>query len=252
MPSWRDYQSTPDANSAASPVGAAEGNYRGNVVNDTFRYMMAVIRGLGDTTLKIATGEGSAFTAESTAGSMALQNANAVVITGGSISGVTLGSIPVGAIVPFSGTTPATTLTEAATLVTSGWAICDGRTVSGRTTPDLRGTFIRGWTNTITPGVTGGIASATTSSDGSHSHTGTTSTDGSHNHNGSTTGAVSANFGGTFTKTAPGATFDQHTHPIASDGGHTHTMTTNSASAHTHSVATLPPYYAVVYLQRVA
>jgi hypothetical protein len=180
------------------------------------------------TTLKIAAGEGTAFTSESVAGTMALQDADAVVITGGSISGVTVGSIPVGAIIPFSGTSPSTTLTEAAALESSGWAICDGRTVSGRTTPDLRGTFVRGWASDITPAATGGAASVTTSSGGAHDH------------NGSTTGALYSAIGNSFVKAVSGGTFDQHTHPIPADAGHSHT------------VATVPPWYAVVYLQRVA
>lgn len=43
------------------------------------------------------------------------------------------GTIPVGGIIMWSGTT-----------VPTGWALCDGRVVNGSTTPDLRGRFIIG------------------------------------------------------------------------------------------------------------
>jgi hypothetical protein len=47
-PLYSDYQPVADDNQAAAPIGAPEGNYRGEWVNDTFRHMMAVIRKLGD------------------------------------------------------------------------------------------------------------------------------------------------------------------------------------------------------------
>jgi microcystin-dependent protein len=54
------------------------------------------------------------------------------------------GTIPVGGIIMWSGTA-----------IPSGWALCDGKTVNGRTTPNLTGRFIVGGTvNTI--GITGG------------------------------------------------------------------------------------------------
>ena len=75
------------------------------------------------------------------------------------------------------------------TNVPSGWAICDGRTLLGYLTPDLRGRFVlgsgqgSGLTNRI-PGQTGGLESVTlnTNQIPSHNHTGTTNIDGTHNH----------------------------------------------------------------------
>ncbi|HET9273621.1 MAG TPA: hypothetical protein VFO09_05080, partial [Methyloceanibacter sp.] len=53
MPVYTDYEPIADDNQAAPPVGAPEGGYKGSVVNDTFRYMMAVIRNLGDGVLHL-------------------------------------------------------------------------------------------------------------------------------------------------------------------------------------------------------
>jgi microcystin-dependent protein len=66
--------------------------------------------------------------------------------------------------------------------VPSGWALCDGRTVGGITTPDLRGRFIVGAGGTVSNpapagnydvGATGGTASVTltTAQMPAHSHT---------------------------------------------------------------------------------
>ena len=64
---------------------------------------------------------------------------NGITVTGGlnaqgqGISG--FGTIPVGGIIMWSGPTPE---------IPDGWAICDGRIVNGRATPNLAGKFIRG------------------------------------------------------------------------------------------------------------
>ena len=58
------------------------------------------------------------------------------------------GTIPVGGIIMWSGTT-----------VPAGWALCNGQTVNGRVTPDLRGRFITGAGSGIThAGATGTAA----------------------------------------------------------------------------------------------
>ena len=59
------------------------------------------------------------------------------------------GTIPLGGIIMWSGST-----------VPNGWALCDGRVVNGRTTPDLRGRFIVG-VNTTNITVPSGQSSPT-------------------------------------------------------------------------------------------
>lgn len=149
MTTWRDYNAEPDQNTSPPPVGAPEGNYRGDVVNNTFREVMSVVRDLGDTTLKIDEEDGS-FTSESVARSMALQSKTAVNITGGAITN-TKGVVPIRGVIFYSGSESQITALEA-----DGWARCDGRTRDGITTPDLRGRFIRAFSGSLNVGDTGG------------------------------------------------------------------------------------------------
>ncbi|MBM3880724.1 MAG: hypothetical protein FJ387_13580 [Verrucomicrobia bacterium] len=64
---------------------------------------------------------------------MTIDEAGVSVPSPGTISG--FGTVPLGGIIMWSGS---------ASAVPSGWALCDGRTDSGRTTPDLRNRFIVG------------------------------------------------------------------------------------------------------------
>lgn len=80
------------------------------------------------------------------------------VSTNGTISApefVGAGIIPVGGIIIWSGTL------QAASNLGPSWTLCDGSTVNGITTPDLRGRFIIGSNSTnYNPGNTGGSADA--------------------------------------------------------------------------------------------
>ena len=258
MPSWRDYQPGPDDNTAAAPLGAAEGNYRGNVVNDTFRYMMSVIRLLGDQTPKLPPGSDPFATING----MAYQNPANVAITGGSIAGVG-GITRMRGVIAYGGS-----VAQAAALEPE-WALCDGRTVNGITTPNLRGRFVRGWSDDLAVGSTAGsTGDVTSSSAGAHTHTGSTGAHAltvnempAHSHlegsaSDDTTGATTAtqndpvdeiNRAGSLgnqddswrwetEETGGGAA---HSHSISSDGAHTHTVTVPP-----------PPYYELVYIMR--
>ena len=57
------------------------------------------------------------------------------------------GTIPVGGIILWSGTVGN---------IPSGWALCNGSTVNGQLTPDLRSRFVVGAGSTYSPGNTGG------------------------------------------------------------------------------------------------
>lgn len=245
MPTWREYNATPGDNSSPPPVGAPEGGFLGKFVNDCLRYMAAVIRDLGNTTLKLPnnpTASGFSEGAESRAGTMALQQAASVQITGGIITN-TAGVLPIRSIIMFGGT-----LQQATDQAQYGFAICDGRTQNNITTPDLRDRFVRGASSGAGAGATGGGSSTTTSSSGAHTHTVTVAAGGDHDHGGFTGQANASGSGGT--GLASGGTVHRHT--IAASGTHTHTATTASDGAHTHTVNPLPAYYAVIYLMRVA
>jgi microcystin-dependent protein len=160
------------------------------------------------------------------------------------------GTVPVGGIIMWSGST---------TAVPDGWALCNGQTINGITTPNLSGRFIvgvgtatgtgAGPTN-YTSGATGGEETHTlaVSEMPAHSHGGTTSTDGNHTHDYSRPnggeGYVAAfnssdevfkwNQFGTYTSTTSG----NHAHTISSDGG---------GAAHENR----PPYFALAYIIRI-
>ena len=73
--------------------------------------------------------------------------ASSVAVAGSIVSGY--GTIPLGGIIPWSGAT---------TAVPDGWALCNGQTVNGRKTPDLRDRFVVGAGGEYLPDATGGEA----------------------------------------------------------------------------------------------
>jgi hypothetical protein len=136
--------------------------------------------------------------------------------------------------------------------IPTGWQLCDG--TNG--TPDLRDKFIVAAGPVRTAGSTGGAASVTSSGGGGHDHGGVTQqtalTVGQlppHNHQtewtqygeGGGTGrpfVVADGFGANLSGTELSGSGEGHSHPITAAGNHTHT------------VATLPPYYALAFIAR--
>ena len=118
---------------------------------------------------------------------------------------------PIGGIIMWSGSTNA---------IPAKWALCDGNTINGVTTPDLRDRFIIGAGQNYNVGSTGGSKDAVVIT---HQHTGTTGTESqSHTHSGTT-----------------GTESQSHTHSGTTGNnsvGHTHSGTTGTQSAnHGHS-----------------
>ena len=118
---------------------------------------------------------------------------------------------PIGGIIMWSGSINS---------IPTKWALCDGSTVNGIITPDLRNRFIIGAGENYTVASSGGSKDAILVS---HQHTGTTGTESqSHTHSG-TTGSESQSH------THSGTTGDNSV-------GHTHSGTTGTESAnHSHS-----------------
>lgn len=180
------------------------------------------------------------------------------------------GKIPVGGIILWSG---------AVSTVPDGWALCDG----DNGTPDLRDRFVIG-AGSRNPGDTGGAESVTSSAVADHAHgVGTLANDAvtdhshtagtfaadavaGHSHTFTTSTASGTQAIGTGTASATGA----HSHSGTTDpaGGHGHTISGNSAAAgghshaisgstangggHSHDVATMPPWYALAFIMRIA
>jgi microcystin-dependent protein len=80
-------------------------------------------------------------------GSMTVANLSATSVSG-------YGTVPLGGIILWSG---------AENAVPAGWALCNGQSSNGRTTPDLRGRFVIGASSGRGVGTTGGAESVTLS-----------------------------------------------------------------------------------------
>ena len=170
-------------------------------------------------------------------------NASGTVTASGGFTGA--GTVPVGTIVMWSGTS-----------IPTGWAICDG----SQGTPDLRGRFV------LASGTGSGLTARTLNQSGgeqshtlslaempSHSHSGSggTSSDGGHSHgynsgHGSQAGIKSGdwNQGEIGYGDVPNTTSWQ--------SGHTHSFSfylSTSGSSSAYNI--MPPYYVLAFIMRV-
>lgn len=132
-----------------------------------------------------------------------------------------------------------------------GWALCNG----SNGTPDLRNRFVVGAGQTYSVNATGGATSVATSGGGSHNHGGstgshqlTTAEMPSHFHSMGTLFVREIGSGGTITGVGNFASGADNTQAAGGDAAHAHTISTQGD--HTHTVATLPPYYALCYIMR--
>ena len=165
-------------------------------------------------------------------------------------------NVPVGGILAFSGTFggdgnrfPIPLGEDAPDM---HWCLCDGTTTNGLPVPDLRGRMIRGASDSVPAGSTGG------SEKHSHSLTGTV---------GDTTlsveqiaGHTHASYGSRYGQNAssPGSQFASDSGD-RSNGGTQYTKATGGSLPHTHDLTgesgealSLPPYYALSFIMRCA
>jgi microcystin-dependent protein len=187
------------------------------------------------------------------AGSAEFDSMNVANLTATSVSGN--GTVPLGGIIMWSGTTPPT-----------GWAICDGGNYSGRQTPDLRGRFVVGagqgpGLSNRTLGIGGGSETVTLAVGQlpAHNHVvkGETSESGDHTHtlprvayddgNGCCMGdGLQGLWGDSGTRTWNAL------NASAGAGNHRHSFTTTSDSTGSGSpVDKMPPFYALAFIMRV-
>ena len=197
-------------------------------------------------------------------GTVAATTVSATTVSGTAVSGTTItatggfvgpGTVPVGTIVMWSGAT-----------VPTGWALCNGQSVSGQQTPDLRGRFVLGSGSgtsltSRTLGQTGGEENhtLTASEMPSHSHsvdppsTATTS-NGDHTHGyksgwNSTAGIRSGDFGAgeigyiAMDNTTTGS--GNHSHAV--DIAAFNSATSGGGVAHNN----MSPYYVLAFIMRV-
>ena len=158
-------------------------------------------------------------------------------------------NVPVGGIIAFSGTFGGAgsrfpVPPDGAEPDTS-WCLCDGTTTNGLPVPDLRGRMIMGASDAYAAGSTGGSATHAHGLSGTVGAT-TLSVDQmpSHTHNYEYTHSSRPN------DNAPGKYTGNISAPSSATGGsqpHTHSLSGASGQA-----SSLPPYYALAYIMRVA
>ena len=135
--------------------------------------------------------------------------------------------------------------------VPQGWALCNGQTVNGHKTPDLRNRFVVSTGNKYNLNATGGSANAVVVS---HNHS--MNHGGNHNHqtidgnvwagrrfgkgNGDLSGGGGANFGT--------AHSNNQIFKTTSNGNHNHHINHSGESGTNKN---LPPYYALTYIMKV-
>ena len=242
-PSYLDYEEDPDLNGVGQPSKTrfAEG-WKGYLVNDAMRWLAAAFRRLGDRTL-FAPGTADA-PAGQLAGSMAMQNVDAVAITGGSISA--FGIPPIGSVQQLIMSWANFTLVYDSLIEPFGWVYCDGRTVTiptsgaSYTAPNLLGRYFMALDNPDLVGTGGGLLgsiSKTTEPGGDHNHGGVTGETAlsvaqlpPHSHPYTrTTGSAGTSGGGGLGNGATASTGDAgsgqgHLHSIGLSGAHTHVV----------------------------
>ncbi len=147
------------------------------------------------------------------------------------------GTIPIGGIIMWSGTT---------SNIPSGWALCNGQTVNSHVTPDLRGRFIVGAGGSYSPGNTGGAATVmlTINEMPAHNH--------GINDPGHTHGFWTASNYVNDLETDPSTNTDhvrQNTGNFNTTSSATGITIQNTGGGQSHE--NRPPFYALAYIMRV-
>lgn len=175
-----------------------------------------------------------------------------------SVASAEAGNVPIGGVLPFTGTFGGTgnrfpiPLNGSAPL--TNWCLCDGTTTNGLPVPDLRGRMILGASSTYAAGSKGGSATHTHSLSGTVGATTLTVNQVAiHAHQLSTDNFFQESSTGAYGVRPPvsGGSFN---HPwddaVSNTGGsksHTHSLAGSSGSANS-----LPPYYALALIMRCA
>lgn len=143
--------------------------------------------------------------------------------------------------------------------IQSGWQLCNGvgTTSNGIRVPDLRNRMVIGSGSSYSTGNTGGSTSAATSTNGNHSHSMSVNNTTlsvaqipSHNHqmrhsylNPGTSGPRMAD-NNSNSNVVPSGSMDNTGGSLS----HNHSVSSGSAGNHSHTVSTMPPYYALAFI----
>ena len=166
-------------------------------------------------------------------------------------SGNDAGAVPIGGILPFSGTFGGTGNRFPIPLGSSepllSFCLCDGTTTNGLPVPDLRGLFIRGASDAHPAGSTGGSETHLHGLSGTVGETTLTEAQlASHKHLANLLVPVSGQ-GLQGTTSAQTGNASTYTEPAGGSQSHTHALDGTSGAADS-----LPPYYALALIMRIA
>lgn len=166
-------------------------------------------------------------------------------------SGNDAGAVPIGGILPFSGTFGGTGNRFPIPLGSSepllSFCLCDGTTTNGLPVPDLRGRMIRGASDAHPAGSTGGSETHLHGLSGTVGETTLTEAQlASHKHLANLLVPVSGQ-GLQGTTSAQTGNASTYTEPAGGSQSHTHALDGTSGAADS-----LPPYYALALIMRIA
>ena len=174
-------------------------------------------------------------------------NLTAATVTATSFAG--FGTIPLGGIIMWSGAT---------TAIPSGWALCNGATVSGKLTPNLQDKFIVGAGSSYAVATSGGATTATLTASmiPDHKHQfkdtvwGEMNIGGGSNNQGPEGLGTGYDAGNSFVGSKSGFDQDNNLSWVYRTTFYARSVTTSPTSAN-DPVPTVPPYYALAYIMRV-
>lgn len=165
-------------------------------------------------------------------------------------SGNDAGAVPIGGILPFTGTFGGTGNRFPIPLGSSepllSFCLCDGTTTNGLPVPDLRGRMIRGASDSVPAGSTGGSETHAHGLSGTVGSTTLTVEQLANHAHSYSRGETNRAYTGGVAVPLDRLVTDQ-TGGTGSSQSHTHTLSGPSGKA-----STLPPYYALAYIMRTA
>ena len=211
-----------------------------------------LIQASGGVGINSAPASGAALTVsgEVNATSAKFGSMNVAKLSATEVSG--FGTVPLGGIIIWSG---------AENAVPAGWALCNGQTSNGRTTPNLQGRFVIGPSSGRGVGVTGGAESVTLTvgqlPPHNHRVAGRTQDAGAHDHtlpwnrndDGNGTGARSQDQLGLW---GDSQSVEWSSRVTSWAGNHSHAFdVTSDPTGSGQAVSIMPPFYALAYIMRV-
>ena len=166
-------------------------------------------------------------------------------------SGNDAGAVPIGGILPFSGTFGGTGNRFPIPLGSSepllSFCLCDGTTTNGLPVPDLRGRMIMGASDAHPAGSTGGSETHSHGLSGTVGETTLTEKQlASHKHEG--TVIIGSGSGGGVPGTSGNAYYLKAMGKTGDSQSHAHSLSGTKSEA----ASSLPPYYALAYIMRTA